>query len=97
MGFATLWSNMSAKATQTETVIDRLGIEGGDIIRSGPADAWTVERVKNSTVVDCNLVVQSHEGDWSNMNPEQVSECQCGQYTLGDAPCYDCYQTEEGE
>jgi hypothetical protein len=82
---------MSAKATQDATVIDRLGIEEGDTIRSGPADAWTVTEVKNSAVVDCNLVVRSHEGEWSNMDPEQVSQCQCGLYTLGDAPCYGCY------
>lgn len=86
---------MSAEMAQTE--IDRLGIEEGDIIRSGPADAWTVERVKNSQIVDCNLVVQSHEGDWSNMDPEGVSQCQCGQYTLGDAPCYNCYLSGDDE
>jgi len=84
---------MAAKASQT--VVDRLGIEEGDTIRSGPADVWTVERVKNSQIVDCNLVVQSHEGEWSNMNPEHVGRCDCGQYTLGDAPCYDCYKKGE--
>lgn len=84
---------MSTQSAQT--VIDRLGIEEGDTIRSGPADAWTVESIRNSQYVDCNLVVQSHEGDWSNMDPDQVSQCQCGMYTVGDAPCYDCYMEQK--
>lgn len=82
--------NMSAEVAQTE--IDCLGIEEGDVIRSGPANVWTVEEIRNSRYVDCNLVVQSHEGDWSNMDPNQVSLCQCGQYTIGDAPCYSCHK-----
>lgn len=86
---------MSAKAYQT--TIDRLGIEEGDKISSGRTDVWTVERVKNSRIVECNLVVQSHEGDWSNLDPEQVTECECGQYTLDNRTCFDCYQNQEGE
>lgn len=82
---------MGAKAYQT--AIDRLGIEEGDTIRSGRADVWTVECVKNSRIVDCNLVVQSHEGDWSNLDPEQVSQCECGQYTLDKGKCFDCYKS----
>jgi hypothetical protein len=86
---------MSAKAFQTE--IDRLGIEEGDTIRNGRTDFWTVERVKNSRIVDCNLVVQSNTGDWSNVDPDHVSQCECGQYTLSGAVCFDCSKGREEE
>lgn len=88
---------MNAEGAQTETMIDRLGIEEGDIIRSGPADAWTVDGIKNSQIVECNLVVQSHEGRWSNMDPDQVSQCECGEYIVGEPPCYGCYKADGGE
>lgn len=86
---------MSAKAFQTE--IDRLEIEEGDTIRNGRTDFWTVETVKNSRIVDCNLVVQSDTGDWSNLDPERVSQCQCGQYTIAGVPCFGCKSATEGE
>ena len=86
---------MSTKVFQTE--IDRLEIEEGDSIRNGRTDFWTVKAVKNSRIVDCNLVVQSNTGDWSNLSPERVSQCQCGQYTISDAPCFGCKTGSEGE
>jgi len=85
---------MSAEAFQTE--IDRLEIEEGDSIRNGRTDFWTVEEVKNSRIVECNLVVQSDCGDWSNLDPKRVSQCLCGQYTLSGALCFACKNSAEG-
>lgn len=86
---------MSAEAFQTE--IDRLEIEEGDTIRNGRTDFLTVEAVKNSRIVDCNLVVQSETGDWSNLDPERVSQCQCGQYTISGETCFGCKRPNGGE
>jgi len=86
---------MSAEAFRTE--IDRLEIEEGDTIRNGRTDFWTVERVKNSRIVDCNLVVQHECGDWSNLDPERVRQCQCGQYTISGEVCFGCKHSTEGE
>lgn len=86
---------MSAQEAQSE--IDRLGIEKGDTIRAGPADAWIVEEIRTSRFGDENLVVRPHDdGDWSNMNPEKVDRCDCGDFTL-NAPCYGCYKAQQGE
>jgi len=86
---------MSAEAFQTE--IDQLGIEEGDTIRNGRTDFWTVEAVKNSRIVDCNLAVQSNTGDWSNIDPSRVRECKCGQYTIAGETCFDCKLSEGDE
>ena len=80
----------SCSMTMFRSTTEQLGIEQGDVIRDGLVGAWTVECIQATPMVDFNFVIRSCDGRLSTMDPERVSQCQCGRYVLDARRCCDC-------